>query len=252
MRRGAGISALSRHTTSTAHYASLSNTISSQQLTDLSSQLDSFRTALLAFSKAHSGDIKKDPALRHQFQKMCAAIGVDPLVGSGGKGRAGFWGDMLGMSDWTYELAVQLVDICVSTRDRNGGMIELSDLLRRLHQLRHEPEGTISPEDVSRAIKLLKPLGAGYELLPLPSQTYIRSVPSELSTDQASLLAYAGEHSGRLNERNVIHDLGWGEVRTRSAFDTMCKRDGLAWIDEQADGGVEIWVPSTMSWNEAL
>jgi ESCRT-II complex subunit VPS22 len=254
MRRGVGISGLNRHTASTASYASLSNTISTQQITDLKSQLESFRTALIAFSKAHNADIKKDPALRHQFQKMCAAIGVDPLIGGGarGQGKAGMWGDMLGMSDWTYQLAVQVVDVCVSNRDRNGGMMEMNDLLNKLHRLRDEPEGTLSPEDIGRAIKILKPLGAGYEVVQVNRQSYVRSVASELDTDQATLLGCAGEQSGRLKESDVMALLGWNDMRTRSAFDAMVKRDGLAWVDEQAEGGMEIWVPSTMVWEEAV
>lgn len=256
MRRGVGISGLSRQSASTAQYASLSNTISTQQITDLKAQLESFRSALIAFSKAHNADIKKDPALRHQFQKMCAAIGVDPLVGGGarGQGKTGLslsWGDMLGMSDWTYELAVQVVDVCVSNRDRNGGMMEMNDLLKKLHRLRDEPEGTLSPEDIGRAIKILKPLGAGYEIVQVSHQSYVRSVASELDTDQATLLGCAGERAGRLREREMMALLGWNDIRTRSAFDAMVKRDGLAWVDEQAEGGMEIWVPSTMTWEEA-
>lgn len=252
MRRGVGISGLSRQSASTSHYASLSNSISTQQITDLKSQLDSFRSALVGFSKAHNADIKKDPAMRHQFQKMCAAIGVDPLIGGGarGQGKTGLWGDMLGMSDWTYELAVQLVDVCVSNRDRNGGMMEMNDLLKKLHRLRDEPEGTLSPEDIGRAIKILKPLGAGYEIVQVNHQSYVRSVASELDTDQATLLGCAGEQAGRLNEWDIMQLLGWNDIRTRSAFNAMVKRDGLAWVDEQAEGGMEIWVPSTMTWEE--
>lgn len=38
---------------------------------------------------------------------MCASIGVDPL--SSGKG---FW-SVLGMGDFYYELAVQIVEVCL-------------------------------------------------------------------------------------------------------------------------------------------
>lgn len=277
MRRGAGISGLARHTASTASYASLSSSISSQQLTNLESQLEAFKTALITFSKAHNQDIKKDPALRHQFQKMCAAIGVDPLVGSqaaassrGGRlgsklGAGAIFGDLLGMGDWTYELAVQIVDLCVSYREINGGMMEMSRLLSGLHKTRQEPSGTISEEDVKRAIKVLQPLGAGYEIVQIPpSQTFVRSMTSELDTDQATLLGMAATGSrkmgssttttipvvGRLNEQEVVSELGWSDVRTKSAFDAMVKRDGLAWVDDQVEGGMEIWVPSTLDWLE--
>jgi ESCRT-II complex subunit VPS22 len=260
MRRGAGISALSRQTASSASYAALSSTISAQQLTDLKSQLEAFKTALVAFSKAHKDDIRKDPALRHKFQQMCAAIGVDPLAGSGPAsgggafGGAGFWQDILGLSDWQYELAVQAVDICVSTRERNGGIIEMDDLLRRLARLRgvdrQGSSGGISAEDVIRSIKTLSPLGSGYEVLKISGQTFIRSVPRELDVDQGALLAFASEHGGAFNERLIMRMLGWNDVRARNAIDNMVKRDGIGWIDEQAEGGVDVWVPSTLNWQE--
>lgn len=304
MRRGAGISALSRQTTSTASYATLSNAISANQIADLRSQLESFRSILLDFSKKHKEDIKRDPALRHQFQKMCAGLGLDPLAGgsrptfgsSSFRGLPGtaLWSDLFsGLSDWQYELAVQIVDVCVSTRERNGGMIEMDDLLNHLHRLRNGGKGEIdiTPEDVIKSIKALKPLEAGYEVIHLDpftgatlpptntsipfssspiskasgrTQTFIRSISSELGTDQAILLGLASESNGRLNERRIAKELGWTEVRARSAFDTIVKRDGLAWIDGQAgeendgvtgwdrgvDGGWTIWVPSAIKWEE--
>lgn len=43
----------------------------------------------------------------HLLQEMCASIGVDPL--SSGKG---FW-SVLGIGDFYYELAVQIVEVCL-------------------------------------------------------------------------------------------------------------------------------------------
>lgn len=259
MRRGAGISALSRQTASSASYAALSSTISAQTITDLKAQLDTFRAALVAFAHAHREDVRRDPALRHKFQMMCAAIGVDPLAGSGPSGglKSG-WADMLGLADWQFELAVQVVDVCVSTRERNGGVIEMEDLLRRLGRLRGEGPAhrDITAEDVARSIKLLKPLGAGYEIHKHPGaagqgSTFVRSVPRELDVDQSALLAFAAGHAGVLREREIMSLLGWSDVRARNGLVNMVERDGLAWIDEQAQGGREVWVPSTLEWLEA-
>ena len=38
---------------------------------------------------------------------MCASVGVDPLAS--GKG---FWAEKLGVGDFYYELAVQIVEVC--------------------------------------------------------------------------------------------------------------------------------------------
>lgn len=351
MRRGAGISALSRQSASTASYASLSTSLSANQVHDLRAQLESFRNVLLEFSTRHREEIRKDPALRHQFQKMCAGLGIDPLAStsavkprarllgstattsstnSSGKGKAaanalgGLWQELFStISDWEYELALQIVDVCVSTRARNGGMIGMEELIRRVSRLRRGQQGggasggaeveagagagagaaggeeVITSEDVERAIKALAPLEAGYEVVRLdhgqqsssPSgggKTYIRSVASELGIDQAILIGLASDPSssssssasnstrrrppppprGRLDERLVSRHLGWTPERTRSALEIMVKRDGLGWVDEQADadegGGYDegyrdvivgdgwtVWVPSVMEWEDA-
>jgi len=89
MRRGAGISRLSRQTDNLSNYTALSTTLSTQQLATLESSLDSFRAALVHFAAQHRADIRKDPAFRHQFQKMCPAIEVDPLAA--GSGKSTWW-----------------------------------------------------------------------------------------------------------------------------------------------------------------
>lgn len=292
MRRGAGISAISRQSASTASYATLSTALSANQVSDLRAQLETFRSVLVEFSTRHRDDIRKDPALRHQFQKMCAGLGIDPLAsssaarprtrlvgsssapaGAAAKGKAaigGLWQDLFAtISDWEYELALQIVDICVSTRARNGGIIAMDELIRRVKRLRRgltaggnradqqvaedvDDFGDITPEDVERAIKALAPLEAGYELVQLDrsastsssstssfGKTYVRSVASELGIDQAILLGLASDPAsasrGRLDERLVARKLGWTAERTRSALEVMVKRDGLGWVDEQAE-----------------
>jgi len=34
----------------------------------------------------------------------------------------GFWSKMLGVGDFYYELGVQIVEVCMATSHRNGGM----------------------------------------------------------------------------------------------------------------------------------
>lgn len=45
---------------------------------------------------------------------------VDPLASN-----KGFWAEVLGVGDFYYELAVQIVEICLSTRSVNGGLMAL-------------------------------------------------------------------------------------------------------------------------------
>ncbi len=48
----------------------------------------------------------------------------------------GFWAETLGIGNFYYELAVQVIEICFSTREQNGGLIELRALLEKLERFR--------------------------------------------------------------------------------------------------------------------
>lgn len=252
MRKSAGISGLSRHTANTSSYASLSSSLSASQLTSLETSLASFREALLTFSRQHRDDIRADPAFRHQFTKMCSVLGVDPLSGPmTSKAGGGFWGG-LGLGEWSYELCVQVVDVCVSTRGGNGGMIEMNDLIKRVGKMRgletttptsvsmtakptgkqKDKEQTISREDITRAIGLLSPL-AGYSVVSIGGVDFVRSVPRELDTDQSALLVIAATTGGRLTETHLRQSLGWNDVRARRAVEDSVMREGLGWVDDQ-------------------
>ena len=50
------------------------------------------------------------------------------------------------MNDWQSELGLQIVDVCISTRKRNGGLVELRELVRLVSKL-HDVEGRIVTED---------------------------------------------------------------------------------------------------------
>jgi ESCRT-II complex subunit VPS22 len=48
----------------------------------------------------------------------------------------GFWAELLGVGDFYYELAIQITEVCLSTKGRNGGLIELGELKRQLIKMR--------------------------------------------------------------------------------------------------------------------
>ncbi|EPT02161.1 hypothetical protein FOMPIDRAFT_1022973, partial [Fomitopsis schrenkii] len=158
---------------------------------------------------------------------------------------------MLNLGDWQYELGVQIVDVCVSTRERNGGLIEMGELVRLVSKLRGVKGGVITEDDVVRSIKTLKPLGAGYEVLDVGAgKKMVRSVPKQLDADQAVVLAIAQEEGGRVSEAALMQRRGWTRERAHAALGNMLLRDGLCWMDEQDDEhGVAYWVPSAMRWD---
>lgn len=246
-RRGVGLAAFDRQEQSNRSFAELSSALSKSQVEHLHAQLDQFRTALSRFASTHRDTIKNDPSFRHAFQQMCSSIGVDPLAGPR---KGGWWAELFGLGDWQYELGVQIVDVCVSTRERNGGMIEMSELIRLITKLRGVMGDTITEDDITRSIATLQPLRAGYHVIDVGGRKMIRSVVKELDEDQAVVLVLAREEGGKVVEEKLVREKGWTRERARAALENMLLRDGLCWLDDQ-DGvyGRAYWIPSAMQWD---
>jgi ESCRT-II complex subunit VPS22 len=54
--------------------------LASEQLSQLSEQLNLFTTKLEEFAQRHRDEIRRNPQFRRHFQDMCASVGVDPLA----------------------------------------------------------------------------------------------------------------------------------------------------------------------------
>lgn len=246
MRRGVGLAAFDLQEQSKRSFAQLSSELSKTHVQNLHSQLDHFRAALAHFASTHRESIRNDPSFRYAFQQMCSSIGVDPLAGPK---KGGFWAELLGLGDWQYELGVQIVDVCVSTRERNGGLIQMSELVRLVSKLRGVADGGITEEDVIRSIKTLQPLGAGYQVVEIDGVKMVRSVVKALDEDQTVILSTAREKDGRVVEDDLIRQKGWTRERARAALENMLLRDGMCWLDAQDEQtGRAYWVPSVMQW----
>ncbi|KAG9322660.1 hypothetical protein KVV02_007927 [Mortierella alpina] len=251
-------------------YQRVGQTISDNQMEQLRSQMDTFRTNLETFARLHRKDIQKDPEFRMHFQKMCGNIGVDPLASS-----KGYWGELLGVGDFYYELGIQIIDVCLSTRALNGGLMELSEVKRRVERMRglrdnnnsnnksnststlnsstnistskwslptsKDASMAITEDDVLRSIKTLAPLGSGFQVLQIGDKKMVSSVPRELNRDQSVILGLVQKTNGHVNVNVVVERLGWESGRIKAALDTLLE-DSLMWIDKQAEP-YEYWVP---------
>ncbi|CAG8491315.1 7421_t:CDS:2 [Paraglomus brasilianum] len=202
----------------------------------LKSQVQTFKTNLEDFARIYKKEIRKNPQFRIYFQKMCGNIGVDPLASN-----KGFWAELLGVGDFYYELAIQIIDLCLSKRDRNGGLVELGELKRNLEKIRGSGGQEISEDDIVRSIKTLKPLGGGFEVIQIGERKMVRSVPHEFSTDQAALLELAQTQSFVTKEM-VIIEKGWSKERVDDAIENLLSQ-GLCWVDYQSETA-EYWIPS--------
>ncbi|XP_020892186.1 vacuolar-sorting protein SNF8 [Exaiptasia diaphana] len=235
MRRGpGGVGAINKQRLAKAKYAEKGTEIADNQLSQMGKQLESFKNYLEDFAAKHKTDIKKNPEFRGHFQKMCARIGVDPLASS-----KGFWAELLGVGDFYYELGVQIVEVCIATRPRNGGLIVLDDLHSKISKS-SKVRQDVTLDDLERAIKKLHVLGSGFQVIPVGSKRLVQSVPGELSMDDTAVLQLA-QGSGYTSVESIKKELTWDDERAVRILNHMVHEE-LAWIDDQAPGRL-YWFP---------
>ena len=175
--------------------------------------------------------------LRKHFQDMCVNIGVDPLASN-----KGFWAELLGVGNFYYELGVQIVEAGLRTRSSNGGLMELGDVVQYVSQLRGSKAQKVSEDDIELAIKKLGVLGGGIRTLKVGKQKMVQFVPIELDNDHAVVLG-AAQETGWVTRSALAAQLGWTELRIEKVLQPFL-REGIAWIDDQADGERQFWFPA--------
>ena len=133
-------------------------------------------------------------------------------------------------------------------------------------------------DDIVRAIKSLKSLGTGFELVTVGQRKLVQSVPRELNKDHNEILALAqvfhmrflvecyfvflfdieflplspthsrGDgskpqaNSGYVTMRLIKERLKWDADRLENAVNNLL-REGIAWVDEQANPQ-QYWIAS--------
>ncbi|KAL4943132.1 hypothetical protein BDV06DRAFT_234989 [Aspergillus oleicola] len=255
-RRGVGLSAFTNRTQASQSYATHGANLRSSHTTSLQTQLSVFQNLLHTFALEHSETIKSNPTFRAEFARMCNAIGVDPLAASNVKGKNGrkagdnggssFWTQIMGgdMNDFYFEVAVRVVELCRETRGENGGLLGVKEATKRVGRGRAIGGGLeVTDDDVLRAVKSLEPLGSGFSIILVGSKQYIRSIPKELNTDQATVLE-AIQVLGYVSVSMLQINLNWEKARAQTVIDDLLA-DGLVWVDLQC-AEKEYWSPQNL------
>lgn len=279
-RRGVGLGAFANRTQATQSYATHGANLRSTHLSSLQTQLSVFQSLLHTFALEHSSTIKSNPTFRAEFARMCNTIGVDPLAASNVKGKNGrrglgeggsFWTQIMGgdMNDFYFEVAVRVVELCRETRSENGGLIGVEECRKRVGKgkaigsglevseydslipdnLQSQFIGTIANtfccdrDDILRAVRSLEPLGSGFSIVHVGTKQYIRSVPKELNTDQATVLE-AIQVLGFVSVSMLRLNLNWEKARAQTVIDDLLA-DGLVWVDAQGPEK-EYWSPQNL------
>lgn len=255
--------------------ATLSTSLAEQQTAALSQQLATFQASLASFSTHHRAKILSSPSFRSHFSQLCAELGVDPLGG----GAKGIW-DKMGVGDWYYALGVQIVDVCLRARVRGGGLVALDEVIQQVTIMRRggstaglngkssvskgktiKPPSSaeISPSDVARAIDALAPLHCGYKIITVGGKQVVRCYPGGLDRDSLIVVEAAGEQGtgrGAVSMDEVLAFTrreggeGWSRERLERAVEKAMMDDGMIWVDEQAGGAREYFVPALFEFVE--
>ncbi|CAE7230213.1 VP22-1 [Symbiodinium sp. CCMP2592] len=198
--------------------------------------LQNLQKSLGEFASRHRDRINSDPQFRKSFCEMCIAAGVDPLASS-----KGLWDELLGVGQFYNDLAVQVLTLCLTSRDENGGLLDLKQCLTTLRRSR--ARGDLGLEDIERAVDCLAQLGPGVSIRICGKHRLICSIPEELSDDPAQALDLAARRGGKICAEDLIKT-GWGSERAESAL-RHCIREGLCWVDTQDDQvPTWCWFPS--------
>ncbi|MES1910103.1 MAG: hypothetical protein MHM6MM_002760 [Cercozoa sp. M6MM] len=251
MRRRAGIGGLQQQRRQRQAFREKGAELAEADAKHIEKALESFRDGLEKFALKHRKKINKNPQFRAQFNEMCHKIGVDPLASN-----KGFWAQVLGMGNFYYKLAVQVLEVCLRTRDRNGGLLRLSDLLVSLEKSRGQAQ-KVTASDVQQAVRSVECLGNGLRLVTLSEaarsniednadDVMICSVPVELNRDHSALLHVARD-TGSVTVESAAAALRWEKQRVRVALAQMLDAS-LAWVDgERSDPSTAYYFPSLFS-----
>jgi ESCRT-II complex subunit VPS22 len=182
----------------------------------MKNSLKSFKDRLIDFSRSHQKEILQKPEFRFQFHEMCKQVGIDPISSS-----KNVFSDF-GVGRFYYELSIQVVDICYSTRSQNGGIIQITELKRLLELMRHNKD-VITINDIMKAIEKLKILNSGYSVYKVGKQILVQSVPTAFNEDNKLLMALAQDLNGHFGKNDIIRKYNWDEDRIKTALDDMLK-----------------------------
>ena len=118
----------------------------------------------------------------------------------------------------------------------------MSELLKRLHEMRGTKAQKIGRHDIKTAVLKLKRLGSGFKIVNVGDNEFVMSVPVELSREQGRLLELGQSSGGYITIENVIEKLKWTKEFSRNSVDSLL-REGMVWVDSQ--GGEDLyWFPS--------
>ncbi|KAK8803717.1 hypothetical protein WA158_001411 [Blastocystis sp. Blastoise] len=183
--------------------------------------------------------VNEQKQMQKDFYDLCLQLGIDPL-----SAEMPFLSRIFGTGSdfgkYYNNLGVSVIDICLVTRDLNGGIIPLDDLVNRVNATRGLKE-KVSLADVKIAIDKIKPLASYLKTQDVGHREVLINTPVELNESKFSIMNIAQEHGGKVSE-SVLRSLNLDvDVYIDMIHELM--KEGFAWIDTQGSE-TEYYFPS--------
>ena len=94
-------------------------------------------------------------------------------------------------------LQIQIVNICIALRKKNGGFLEENECLTLLKAVRaNKNTQEVTMEDLRKAVDSIQKLGTDFRILETGTKRVICSVAVELNADHMGVLKFAEENGG--------------------------------------------------------
>ena len=222
-------------------YRTLGRKLIEEQREQIKTQLQVFQNALITFRKQHAEELRSNPELWAKFNDICRSFGIDPLVIS----SLGI-GTKAARQEKYNQLALRIIEICRLTKNFNGGILSVQDLLTLINcesWFTEDPEVKITEQDVLISLENLKALGDELQLMVIGSRNYIKSTTEEINADQGLILS-AADVMGYVSVRILRDNFKWKRYRCESNLDDLVS-NGILWIDDQSEDHERIyWITS--------
>ena len=92
-----------------------------EKLAKMKEIYSSLKENMQMYSAQYKSEIRNNKEKRAKFIAICNKLDIDPIVS-----KKSMWG-MLG--DFYNQISVQILRICEKTKDLNGGLMKISDLI---------------------------------------------------------------------------------------------------------------------------
>lgn len=138
------------------------------------------------------------------------------------------------MNDFYYELAIQITNICIALRPKNGGFLEETECLRLLNKLRGDKAQKVELEDIAKALESLEQLSSDFKVIETGNKKVIVSSTVEFKSDSLTLLNVAEENGGWITFEHL--QMKVPSFNSRERFNTAIEQllmEGLGWEDAQ-------------------